>query len=363
MKTLQDYLEYEQPTKYRVLSDEYNNNYSIPVLTAGQTFILGYTNETLNVFPEVELPVIIFDDFTTAIQYVDFPFKVKSSAMKILHAKDNNNIRFLYYLLKSIKIDSSTHKRYWISEFAPKEVNEFSIEEQDKIANELDAIDSAINNRKHMIEDLDLLIKSKFSELFGNLECNSKKYPLKSIRELVSNDIKRVKKEYKENETIKYIDISCLDNQKNKVINFVEYKIGCEPSRAQQCIKQNDILMSTVRPNLKNIAVNNYNYNNMVGTSGFCVLRCIGCKVEYLLSVLLSDSFTNSMISKTTGSNYPAIRNNDVLDYLVPLPPESLQNKYAEIVNIIQDVKEKYEMDIKDLEQLMQIKILEYFDK
>ena len=82
---LKDYLEYEQPTKYIVESENYSNNYKIPVLTAGKSFILGYTNDEKNIFPESELPVIIFDDFTTDCQYVDFPFKIKSSAMKILH--------------------------------------------------------------------------------------------------------------------------------------------------------------------------------------------------------------------------------------------------------------------------------------
>ena len=80
---LGDLLEYEQPTAYIVESTDYSDSYSVPVLTAGKSFILGYTNEMEGVFDKT--PVIIFDDFTTATQYVNFPFKVKSSAMKILH--------------------------------------------------------------------------------------------------------------------------------------------------------------------------------------------------------------------------------------------------------------------------------------
>ena len=82
--TLGELLQYEQPTAYIVKSTDYNDNYKTPVLTAGKTFILGYTNERQGVYDE--LPVIIFDDFTTASQYVNFKFKVKSSAMKILKA-------------------------------------------------------------------------------------------------------------------------------------------------------------------------------------------------------------------------------------------------------------------------------------
>ena len=84
-------LNYEQPTKYIVKSVDYSDEHKTPVLTAGQTFILGYTDEKVGIFPAEKLPVIIFDDFTTATKFVDFSFKVKSSAMKILSIKINGN--------------------------------------------------------------------------------------------------------------------------------------------------------------------------------------------------------------------------------------------------------------------------------
>ena len=80
---LGELLPFEQPTAYIVKSTDYNDSYSTPVLTAGKSFILGKTNEKYGIFDQ--LPVIIFDDFTTATQFVNFKFKVKSSAMKILH--------------------------------------------------------------------------------------------------------------------------------------------------------------------------------------------------------------------------------------------------------------------------------------
>ncbi len=111
---LGDVLNYEQPTKYIVKSTNYKNEYKTPVLTAGQTFILGYTDEKDGIFPEEKLPVIIFDDFTTAKKFVDFPFKVKSSAMKILSVKDKGkaDIKFVFLAMQDIKFDASRHKRY-----------------------------------------------------------------------------------------------------------------------------------------------------------------------------------------------------------------------------------------------------------
>jgi len=103
-KGLIELLKYEQPTKYIVTNVDYNDNYKIPVLTAGQSFILGYTNDSKNIYKaNTQQPVIIFDDFTTSSHYVDFPFKIKSSAIKILTLKNCiNDFYFIFYLLKNI---------------------------------------------------------------------------------------------------------------------------------------------------------------------------------------------------------------------------------------------------------------------
>lgn len=143
-KTLGDVLDYIQPTKYLVSSKEYSNKYKTPVLTAGKTFILGYTNETKNIFNE-NLPVIIFDDFTTATQFVDFPFKAKSSAMKILVAKDSVNIKFVYEAMQMLRYEIGGHERHWISKYSPLEFDLPCPEEQTKIANFLSSIDYKIN--------------------------------------------------------------------------------------------------------------------------------------------------------------------------------------------------------------------------
>lgn len=129
---LGELLAYEQPTPYIVESTEYNDKYETPVLTAGKTFILGYTNEENGVYDK--LPVIIFDDFTTASQYVNFRFKVKSSAMKILKANTSLVLsKFIYYRMQIIEFDHSTHKRYWIQHYSKIKVSVPSIPEQERI--------------------------------------------------------------------------------------------------------------------------------------------------------------------------------------------------------------------------------------
>ena len=138
-------LKYEQPTKYLVSSKDYDESYPTPVLTAGKTFILGYTNETEGIYPaSEEEPVIIFDDFTTAFKWVEFPFKAKSSAMKMLTLKSGTNslFKYVYYAMQCIVYNSSDHARQWISKYSNIEIPLPSLEEQQRIVDILDRFDA-----------------------------------------------------------------------------------------------------------------------------------------------------------------------------------------------------------------------------
>lgn len=142
---LGELLFYEQPTPYIVSSTKYNDRYKIPVLTAGKSFILGYTNETHGVYDS--LPVIIFDDFTTASRYVNFKFKVKSSAMKILIPNTELVLpKFIYYRMQIIQFDHSTHKRYWIQQYSKIKVAIPPIPVQERIVARIEELFSKLDN-------------------------------------------------------------------------------------------------------------------------------------------------------------------------------------------------------------------------
>ena len=187
---------------------------------------------------------------------------------------------------------------------------------------------------KFPIENTSVDSQSRFIEMFGE------KYPFDKIENLIDRKIVSAKKIFSQHDVIKYIDISSIDNIKNKIDRYTEYQMTDAPSRAQQCIKENDIIVSTVRPNLKNIAINQMKYDNLVVSSGFCVLRPKKCNPLYLFIALLQDNFTNKMIEKTTGANYPAIKDSDVYLFQIPLPPIELQNQFAAFVK--QTDKSKY---------------------
>ena len=141
---LEEIIDYEQPQAYIVQSTDYKAQYEIPVLTAGKSFIIGYTNESEGIF--TDLPVIIFDDFTTDSKFVDFPFKVKSSAMKILHVKEEVNIQYVCWFMSITRLIGDTHKRYWISEYSKLHIPIPPRNEQDRIINKVNELFQILDN-------------------------------------------------------------------------------------------------------------------------------------------------------------------------------------------------------------------------
>ncbi|MCI7141003.1 MAG: restriction endonuclease subunit S [Alistipes sp.] len=145
---LEDIVKYKQPQAYIVSSTNYDDSYTTPVLTAGKSFIIGYTDDMDGIY--TKLPCIIFDDFTTDSRLVDFPFKVKSSAMKILQVVKGIEIEYVAMFMSITRLISDTHKRYWISEYSKLYIAIPPIEEQRRI----------INTTKSMFEKLDAIMEN-----------------------------------------------------------------------------------------------------------------------------------------------------------------------------------------------------------
>ncbi|WP_324672323.1 restriction endonuclease subunit S [Mycoplasma sp. 888] len=177
---IDDLINYEQPSKYLVESDRYfKDSDLIPVLTANNTFILGYTNETNNIYPASNNPVIIFDDFTTSSKWVDFDFKVKSSALKILTSKNSEilNLKYFYYWLNSFTYKTNEHKRHWISEYENIQLSLPSIKIQNKIVNTLDNFEAICKDLKIGLPAEEIKRQQQYefyrNSIFEYLETNS----------------------------------------------------------------------------------------------------------------------------------------------------------------------------------------------
>lgn len=164
-------------------------------------------------------------------------------------------------------------------------------------------------------------IQSRFIEMSSNWHKHG------AIRDLVDDNITRASKRFAPYDIIQYIDISSVDSESNCVTSTTEYTLSNAPSRAQQCTERGDILVSTVRPNLKNIAINQIVGDNTVASTGFCVLRPKTGYQGLLLAYVLSEPFTKKMVAEAKGSNYPAIHDTDVLSYPITIPVESELDK------------------------------------
>ncbi len=146
---IEDVIDYEQPTNYIVKSDKYIENGKTPVLTANKAFLLGYTIENEGVYNKSDC--IILDDFTLDFKYVNFPFKIKSSAIKILTAKKDIELRYFYEYLLFLGLTSHEHKRHYISEIAPLPLYLPSIDEQRNALSALNSISKKIKVEENYI--------------------------------------------------------------------------------------------------------------------------------------------------------------------------------------------------------------------
>ena len=184
---LGDVLDYEQPSKYIVKSTEYDNSYNIPVLTAGKGFLLGYTNEQTGVYAaSEENPTIIFDDFVTSFHWVDFPFKVKSSAMKMLTCKDKvNSFRFIYYAMCEIGFVAKEHSRHWISVYSKIEIPLPPLAVQKEIVEILDTFTGMIDNLQKELEQRQKQFEHYRDQMLTFKEGEVQMKPIKEIGKLV----------------------------------------------------------------------------------------------------------------------------------------------------------------------------------
>ncbi len=195
-KKLDNCLKFEQPTPYLVKSTEYDDSYETPVLTAGQSLLLGYTNESDGIFKaSKENPCIIFDDFTTSFHWIDFDFKVKSSAMKMLRPKKDVNFRYVYYTMLGINFVPGGHQRHWISKYSQFEIPIPSQEEQQRIVGILDTFTASIDNLKEQIAQ-----RRKQYEYYRDqlLEKAKRQWPHKTVKDVAiiknGKDYKHLKK-------------------------------------------------------------------------------------------------------------------------------------------------------------------------
>jgi type I restriction enzyme S subunit len=333
-KPLGGFYDYEQPTAYLVDSKNYDDNFPTPVLTAGKTFILGYTDETEGIYKASENPVIIFDDFTTANKWVDFDFKAKSSAMKMITSKNESiaSLKYLYHWMNTLPSEfvDGDHKRYWISNYA----------------NKLFPIPCPNNPKKSLeIQQKIVAILDSFTKLTAELtaELTARKMQYSYYRDqLLSFDENKV--EWK---TLGEVAIYSRDRigsdklDENSYVGVDNLLQNCQGKTISTHVPQsgnsakyyiNDILIGNIRPYLKKIWLADRNG----GTNGDVLIIHTTEKnivPRFLYQILADDSFFEYNMQHAKGAKMPRGCKSSIMEYKIPIPSLNEQERIVSFLD------------------------------
>lgn len=370
-------LKYEQPQKYIVETTDYNNNHEIPVLTAGQNFVLGYTNETNGIYyANSNYPVIIFDDFTTSSHYVNFSFKVKSSAMKFLTLqKENDNFYFIYNILKNINYVPQTHERHWISKFSKFKAPIPDLKEQTQIGNLFQQLDKTIslkeqkyhqtqNIKKAMLEKMFPKVGSQQPEVrFKGFSGGWKQHKLNDIFSILDGD--RGNNYPGESDFFEFGATLFLDTGNVKKNGF-EFKTKKYITKEKDESLRNGKLelhdfVVTSRGTLGNVAYYNEkiskNHPSLRINSAMLILRPISqdqVSNNYLLSVLRGNIIDEFMTKNHVGSAQPHITKRDFSKLEIGIP--KLIEEQQKIGHYFKQLDDTLTLQAEQLKTLKNIK-------
>ena len=338
-KKIGDLVKYEQPTKYIVKSTEYNDLYKTPVLTAGQTFLLGYTNETNGIYlASKNKPVIIFDDFTGAFKWVDFEFKVKSSAMKILTANEElTSIRYIFHVMGKINFSSSEHKRLWIGTYSAFEVPLPPLEVQREIVRILD-------NFTELTAELtaELKARKKQYEYYRNTLLNDNDVPMVELRSVVKKSSsggtpKKGVSEYYDNASIPWIRTQDVRfNEITEVDSFITEEAVRKTSA--KWIPENCVIVAISGASAGRCAINKIEAT----TNQHCLnLQIDETKALYKYVYFCVYSRYEELLERKQGARGD-LNSTLILGITIPMPPLDKQKQ-------IVDVLERFEELVSDI--------------
>ena len=350
---LNELLDYIQPTKYIVQNTKYKEEYDIPVLTAGQTFILGYTNEKQGVYnANKKNPVIIFDDFTASKHWVDFKFKVKSSAMKILINKTKNSIKYIFYCMQNIKYIPKEHARQWIqtySEFKipipPLAVQREIVRVLDKFS-ELEAeLEAELEERQ---QQYNYYSEKIFNEETNKIEIGRLLKDKGYIRGPFGSAL--VKKDMVKNGVPVY-------EQQHVIYNHRDFRYYITEEKAEKLnrfkVETNDLIISC-SGTVGKVSVIKPTDNKGVINQALLILRVNMEKIlpQYLKYYLESPIGYKSITANTNKSAQVNIANRNAIESIkIPLPSIPRQVKIIEILNnfekLVNDISEGLPAEIQ----------------
>jgi len=323
--------DYERPDKYIVSSENYTSDGTIPVLTANQSFILGYTNETDGIYKKGE--VIVFDDFTCDMKYANFPFKVKSSAIKLLTTRDSMPVYFGYNLLRHINYKPMGHARHWISVLQSYMTSIPSLSEQQKISIFLKLVDQRIDFQAKYIDALKKYKRGVISALLSSK--TNPYYSSETWKEVALCDVASGF-EYGMNAAAtvydgshKYIRITDIDDNSHLYSQDVPVSPEGQVDEKYR-VRENDILFARTGASVGK----SYRYQRSDGDlyyAGFLIRIHVNSDVNcgYVFQNTLTEAYRRWVLLESARSGQPGINAEQYKQYRFLLPPLELQNKIS----------------------------------
>lgn len=355
----EDLLDYIQPTNYIVKSTDYKDTYPTPVLTAGKSFIKGYTNETDGIF--TKLPTIIFDDFTTATQFVNFPFKVKSSAMKILQPTcDLVNIKLAFYYMQTIHLKGETHKRFWISEYSQIPVPLAPFNEQIRILAKLEQLLTDLDKGVEYLETTkqqlkvyrQAVLKWAFEGKLTNKDVKDGELPNGWTKTILGEIVRKVsiKALPTEMPESKFIGMDCIES--NALKPFMTYQFNQFKS-AGNSFKVNHVLYGRMRPYLNKVYKAEF---DGVCSGEFIIMECLNdFNPELLKYILHQRDFVRFANQKTSGDR-PRVSFEELKEYPIfkcsPVEQNLIVQEIESRLSVCDKIEETIENSLQQAEAL-----------
>jgi type I restriction enzyme M protein len=324
----------------KISKDHYMSVGSFPIIDQSQDEIAGWTNDETTLVKS-EKPLVVFGDHTCAVKYIDRSFAQGADGIKILLTNEHLIPKYLYYILKTKPVESEGYQRHF-SKLKRYEIPMPPIEIQKQIVAEINGYQNIINGANQIV-----------SSWKPNIPITSgwEKVKLETVADINSKSVK-----ISPSTTYNYIDITSVENGSGE-ITLGKSIVGKElPSRAKRAVMVGDVLLSTVRPNLKAYAYITELPENPVASTGFAVISAKpNILAHWIYYSLLSDSLQNQMINQMGKGAYPSINQNDIQNLEISLPPLEIQNQIVEkieaeriIIEAAKKLIDIYELKTKD---------------
>lgn len=342
----------------KVASQDFKQSGRFPIISQEEAFISGYWDSPEDVF-HISKPVVIFGDHSRHIKYIDFDFVIGADGVKILSPVDDINAKYFYYYLRWLDVPSLGYSRHFKS-LKEKTVKVFPIDKQQRIVSELDLLTDIIDKKNAQLRDLDTLALSIFYEMFGDPSINEKGWPVVALETIAES---RIGLTYKpENVSEEGTIVLRSSNIQESEIDLKDIvRVNC-PIKENQYVQEGDILMCSRNGSFKLVGK-----VAKIGTlpermSYGAFMTTIRSKYNpYLFEFFKLPAFRTQLgLAKTATINQITVKM--LANTKVALPPLDLQRAFEKRVASIYAQKASIKQSMIDCQNLLDSRMLMYFN-